>query len=70
MLFRKKIEKNCSYCVYGACLDDDTVLCAKKGIRTLPSKCRRFRYDATKRIPRKAKAMDLSKYTETDFSLS
>lgn len=69
MLFRKKMEKSCSYCAHGAALDEDTVLCTKKGLQPITGKCRRFRYDATKRIPRKAKAPDFSKYSESDFTL-
>ena len=69
MLFRKKIERSCAYCLYGAKLDEDQVLCSKKGLRPTDGKCRRFRYDPTKRVPKKAKAMDFSKYDEEDFSL-
>lgn len=69
MLFRKKIEPSCSYCIHGARLDEDRVLCAKKGMKSCEDKCFRFKYDPTKRIPRKAKALDFSKYKEEDFSL-
>ena len=69
MLFRKKIEKSCSYCVHSAKLDDENVLCAKKGIKPTTGKCMRFRYDPTKRIPPKAKALDFSKYDQEDYSL-
>ena len=69
MLFRKKIPKSCSYCLHSARLDEEQVLCAKKGIRPLDGKCLRFKYDPCKRIPCKAKAMDFSKYEEADFSL-
>lgn len=69
MLFRKKIERSCAYCIYGAVLEDDQVLCAKKGMRTTQDKCRKFKYDPCKRVPAKAKAMDFSKYREEDFSL-
>ena len=31
--------------------------------------CWRFRYDPFKRIPRKARALDFSMYSEEDFSL-
>ena len=31
MLFRKKIDRFCSYCVYAGKLDDETYLCAKRG---------------------------------------
>lgn len=69
MLFRKKIERSCAYCRYGAKLEDDQILCAKKGLKTVDDKCRRFQYDPCKRIPAKAKALDFSKYEEADFSL-
>ena len=69
MLFRKKIERSCSYCTYGACLEDGQVLCSKKGIRTVEDSCRKFRYDPCKRIPGKPKAMDFSRYDREDFSL-
>ncbi len=69
MLFRKKMEKSCSYCIYGARMNDEQVLCAKKGLRSLFGKCRKFKYDPTKRVPMKSKAMDFGKYDEEDFSL-
>lgn len=69
MLFRKKIEKSCSYCVHSAKLEDGQFLCAKKGIRSEDGKCFRFRYDPCKRIPTKAKALDFSKYDQEDYSL-
>lgn len=69
MLFRKKIEPSCSYCIHGTRLDEETILCAKKGMKNCEEKCFRFKYDPTKRIPRKAKALDFSKYEEEDFSL-
>ncbi len=69
MLFRKKIERSCSYCLYGGRLDEDLILCSKKGLKSADSKCWRFRYDPCKRIPAKAKALDFSKYDQEDFSL-
>lgn len=69
MLFRKKMEKSCAYCTYGVRLDDEQILCSKKGIRALPNKCMKFRYDPTKRIPVKPKTMDFHKYDNEDFSL-
>ena len=53
MLFRKKIERVCSYCLYGANLDEDQILCSKKGIRSPDDKCRKFKYDPLKRVPPK-----------------
>ena len=69
MLFRKKIQRSCSYCTYGACLEDGQILCSKKGIRTQEDSCRKFRYDPCKRIPGKQRAMDFSRYDQQDFSL-
>ena len=69
MLFRKKIERDCAYCVYGTRLEGDQILCAKKGMKCAGDTCRKFKYDPTKRIPRKEKALDFSKYDEQDFSL-
>ena len=56
MLFRKKIERSCSYC-------------AKRGIMPINGKCMKFRYDPCKRIPAKAKALDFSKYDQEDYTL-
>lgn len=69
MLFRKKIARSCSYCLYGAHLEDDVILCAKKGMKTAEDQCRKFKYDPCKRIPPKAKALDFSRYDREDYSL-
>lgn len=69
MLFRKKIERSCTYCIHATRLEDDQFLCAKKGLKTIGDRCRKFQYDPTKRIPVKAKALDFSKYEAEDFSL-
>ena len=69
MLFRKKIPRSCSYCANGVQLNDEQILCCKKGIRSLDDKCFMFRYDPCKRIPLKSKALDFSKYQSEDFSL-
>ena len=69
MLFRKKIEPSCSYCVYAANLANEQILCSKKGVVSPDGKCVRFRYDPIKRIPVKPKALDFSKYNDEDFSL-
>lgn len=69
MLFRKKIERCCSYCAHGVQLDDGQVLCCKKGLKTIDDGCHRFRYDPCKRVPARTKAMDFSKYDKEDFSL-
>lgn len=69
MLFRKKIEKSCCYCAYGTKLEEEQVLCVKRGVVSTEGKCRKFRYDPCKRIPPKPKALDFQKFDEDDFSL-
>ena len=69
MLFRKKINRSCSYCQRGTAMGSEQVLCTKCGIVSVYNSCRKFRYDPFKRIPPKMKAFDAGKYNETDFSL-
>ena len=69
MLFRKKMERSCHHCRYGTKMDEDMMLCAKKGIVPHCDNCRKFRYDPFKRVPPKPKALDFSKYEDEDFSL-
>lgn len=69
MLFRKKIERSCAYCVHGARLEDGQILCTKKGLKSEEYKCFRFRYDPCKRLPKKEKPLDFSRYDQDDFSL-
>ena len=69
MLFRKKIERSCSYCAYSTKLDDAQALCIKKGVVDLYGRCRKFCYDPTKRIPPKPKTPDFDQFSKDDFSL-
>lgn len=69
MLFRKKIEKSCTYCRYGTMLDEGLALCIKRGVVSADRKCRKFSYDPIKRVPCKPKAVNFEKYTKEDFSL-
>lgn len=69
MLFRKRMERSCVYCLHGTLLEDEQILCTKKGLCSPDGKCWRFKYDPCKRIPKKAKALDFSKYEAEDFSL-
>lgn len=69
MLFRKKISRACSYCQYGTQIDDEQVLCIKKGVVPVDGKCRKFCYDPCKRVPAKPKALDFNKYNSEDYSL-
>jgi len=69
MLFRKKLPRDCRYCTYGTVMDEDTVLCMKRGVRSLDKPCRKFAYDPCKRVPLRAKAPDFEKYQKDDFTL-
>lgn len=68
-MFRKKMQRSCSYCSFSTVLGDGTVLCAKKGAMQEIKPCRRFRYDPLRRIPCKPKAPDFTQYEADDFSL-
>lgn len=69
MLFRKRIEKSCSYCRFGTALDDTSILCTKRGVVPTDAKCRKFKYDPIKRIPPKPKTLNFDKYEDVDYSL-
>lgn len=69
MLFRKKIERSCNYCSYGTKMDEEHILCIKKGVVPAEGKCRKFCYDPCKRVPAKPKTLDFSKYADKDYSL-
>lgn len=69
MLFRKKIEKQCAYCAHSTALNEEQIHCPKKGVKDPSDHCMFFTYDATKRVPAKAKAVDFEKYEAYDYSL-
>ena len=69
MLFRKKMDKSCTYCRFGTMLEEGLVLCTKKGVVAAGGKCRKFLYDPIKRVPIKPKTPDFNKYDSEDFSL-
>lgn len=69
MLFRKKIPRSCGYCTYGTKIDENMLLCVKRGVVSPEGSCRKFSYDPCKRIPVKPKALDLDKYKNEDYSL-
>lgn len=69
MLFRKKIQRSCAYCTHGVSMGNGQILCSRRGFCTESDSCRRFRYDPFKRIPKKEKALDFSRYEKDDFSL-
>lgn len=69
MLFRKKHPRSCGYCSHGTKIDDNIVLCVKRGTVSADGACRKFLYDPCKRTPAKPKALDFIKYEDKDFSL-
>ena len=69
MLFTKKIEPRCAYCKRGAALDEEQVICLKKGVVSAGGSCRAFRYDPLKRVPPKPAILELGKLRDEDFAL-
>ena len=69
MLFRKKMPRACIHCIHGTKLNENEILCKRKGIVAVEHCCRKFEYDPCKRIPMKMKTADLSKYNSDDYTL-
>ncbi|MBR3691222.1 MAG: hypothetical protein IKL89_00790 [Clostridia bacterium] len=51
MLFAKDIPPRCIWCRHGEPMGDGRVICRYKGPVDGEGKCRRWQYDAYKRIP-------------------
>ncbi len=69
MIFSKKIEPRCQYCEFGKMLNDQKVVCIKKGVMSPTSHCRKFRYDPLKRLPPRPISLDFSRHQDDDFTL-
>lgn len=69
MLFQKNIEPRCTYCARGTPLEDDKILCGKRGVVSPGGSCRAFKYDPLKRMPPAPAAPDFTKLKDEDFSL-
>ena len=69
MLFQKDIEPRCTYCSRGTQLDEEKILCPKRGLLSPGEHCRSFRYDPLKRVPPGPAAPDFSRLRDEDFSL-
>lgn len=67
MLFQKDIEPRCCYCQRGTKLDEEQVLCVKKGVVSPGGSCRSFRYDPLKRVPTPPVSLDLGKLKDEDL---
>jgi hypothetical protein len=67
-LFSKNEDCCCGICVYGhPASDPSKVLCRKKGVVDASSRCRRYKYDPLKRVPRHAP--ELPHFDSGDFTL-
>lgn len=69
MLFRKNIDADCAICRFCAPAGENRIICAKRGMVTNPTPCRKFQYDPLKRTPLRPKAPDFEKHDEDDYSL-
>ena len=69
MLFRRKMPKSCTTCLFGTPFAEKQILCIKHGVVAESYRCRKYRYDPCKRIPPVIKAPDFSKYKDADFTL-
>ena len=69
MLFRKRVSHYCSYCIHAAKINDDEMICEKKGIVPAANQCSRFRYDPLKRVPARKKPQNFDRFQKEDFAL-
>ena len=70
MLFRKDIEPRCAYCAKAAYrVNENEVLCRKKGIVSPEYHCRAFRYDPLRREPPRPATLKTDTLQEKDFTL-
>ncbi len=68
-LFQKSIEPRCAYCAHGRALDQEQILCVKKGVMAAGSHCRSFRYDPLKRVPPRPAKLPGVGLPDEDFKL-
>lgn len=69
MLFRKSQPKMCRYCKHCSNIEDDLLLCVKRGIVSADKSCCKFVYDPLKRVPPKKLVVDRTRFDENDFNL-
>ena len=66
--FKSEYEARCSYCAQGRKLNDsELILCPVKGIMTMDSFCRKFKYDRFKRIPKRIPR--LPEFDKSEFEI-
>lgn len=62
------VEPRCEYCSHGKISPDGkNILCTKKGILEKDDYCKKFSYDALRRIPQKTPS--LQQFSAKDFEL-
>ena len=62
------VEPKCEYCVHGKLTPDkNNILCEKKGVLDKDDYCKKFIYDALKRVP--VSALPVQKFSKEDFEL-
>ena len=69
MLFRKNMEKRCSYCARSVPAEAGVVLCAKLGLCKETDQCGYFQYDPLKRIPPRPASPNFERFQDEDFQL-
>ena len=69
MLFEKKMDPRCAYCQRCAPLDEESVMCIKRGVVPSGFHFRAFKYDPLKRVPPRPAAPDFSRLKDEDFVL-
>ena len=69
MLFNKKIEPSCGYCLHGKDLGGEEIACVKRGIMASYGSCREFSYEPTKRKPHLMQKLSFAQVSEEDFVL-
>lgn len=68
-LFQENIDPRCAYCVKGSLLEEDKILCSKKGVVPASGSCRAFCYDPLKRVPPKPAVLNADKHSPDEFRL-
>ena len=69
MLFDRNIEPRCAYCKRGEAVDEEQIICIKKGMVSPSGSCRSFRYDPLKRVPPKPAVPSFKRFRDEDFTL-
>lgn len=68
-LFQKGIEPRCAYCAHGRELNEEQIVCPKKGVMAAGSHCRSFKYDPLKRVPPRPPKLAGVGLSDEDFKL-